>query len=142
LPGVEDAGEGGEGGVGDGDGDGCLCHGLFSQDGQVERGEQAGFEVRGQGEQEVAGVGDLIQDGIGDYRSLTAWLRKDDGSDGLARRFRVSRGDGCYFSASVNRCHAAAGMLSVVPSRSVVSLTATLPSRMAVSTQLPPLPSE
>lgn len=47
-----------------------------------------------------------------------------------------------YLSKSVNSAHASAGMLSVKPSRSVVSRTRTMPPSLAVSTQDPPLPPE
>jgi hypothetical protein len=47
-----------------------------------------------------------------------------------------------YLSESVNSAHASAGMLSVKPSRSVVSRTRTMPPSLAVSMQDPPLPPE
>lgn len=45
-------------------------------------------------------------------------------------------------SELVNFAHASAGMLSRLPSRSLVSRTATLPVALAASMQLPPFPDE
>jgi hypothetical protein len=44
----------------------------------------------------------------------------------------IPRG-GSYLSETANRCQASAGTLSVTPSRSVVSLTRTIPLPLAVS---------
>lgn len=50
LGGVEEGGEGAQGGVGDLGVDGGLAGGLVPQDLDVERGEQAGQDVPGQGQ--------------------------------------------------------------------------------------------
>lgn len=63
LGGVEDFGQCCECVVGDGDGDGGLPVFLVPQDGQVEDFEQAGFEDGRQVGEDVAGVGDFIEDG-------------------------------------------------------------------------------
>ncbi|HXC83323.1 MAG TPA: hypothetical protein VNV62_15870, partial [Trebonia sp.] len=63
MVGVEDGGQGVEGGVGDFDVDGGLVAGFVPQDVQVECGEQACFELGRQCGEEVSGVGDLVQDG-------------------------------------------------------------------------------
>jgi hypothetical protein len=53
LAGVADGGDDLEGVVGDLSKHGDLAGGLVPEDFQAERGEQAGFEGRGQGGQEV-----------------------------------------------------------------------------------------
>jgi hypothetical protein len=62
LAGVEDGGQGLEGVVGDDGGHGGLPAGPVPHDADVEYVEQAGFEVGGEGV-DVAGVGDLVEDG-------------------------------------------------------------------------------
>jgi hypothetical protein len=68
-------------------------------------------------------------------------MRKGIGVTDCLRRLPGWRCDG-YLSASVNFCQSPAGMLRVVPSRSVVSLMRMPPVPVAVSTHAPPLPSE
>ena len=61
--GVQDAGEGLEGGFGDLGEDGGLAAGLVPQDLQVEGLEQLGFELRGQAGQDVPGQRQLVEQG-------------------------------------------------------------------------------
>lgn len=61
LAGVEDGGEGLEGGVCDLDGDGCQLAWLVPQDGEVECGEQAGFELVGEAGEDVAEVREFVE---------------------------------------------------------------------------------
>ena len=84
LGGVEDLGEGGEGGVGDGGGDGGLPAGLVPQDRQVDGGEQPGPEGRREVGEDVAEVGQLVYEGgVGcagrgsgePASSVSAWVR-------------------------------------------------------------------
>ena len=71
--GVQDAGEGFEGGVGDLGEDGDLLAGLVPQDLQVERLEQLGLQLRRQAGQDVAGRGELVeQGGVGGFGGLLA----------------------------------------------------------------------
>ena len=63
LAGVEDFGDGTEGGVGQDGPDGDLVAGLVPQDGDVEGGEQPCFERGRHAGHDVAGVGDLVQEG-------------------------------------------------------------------------------
>jgi hypothetical protein len=68
LAGIENAGKSVEGGVGDLGEDGGLPAGLVPQDLQVERVEQAGFEVGGQAGQDVPGQRQLLQQrGVGGF---------------------------------------------------------------------------
>jgi hypothetical protein len=60
LAGVGDAGEGLQGVLSDLDEHGDLLAGLVPQDLDAERGEQAGFEGRGQAGQAVAQEGELL----------------------------------------------------------------------------------
>jgi hypothetical protein len=66
LSGVQDGGDGLEGGVADLGADGDLAAGLVPQDGQVEGGEQLGFEPWCQPGQDVSGERELVQErGVG-----------------------------------------------------------------------------
>lgn len=89
LVGVEEFGECGEGVVGDGDGDGGLCVFLVPQDGQVEDGEQAVFECGRQVGEDVAGVGDLVQDGGVGGLSLTRITRSGSSAAGRIETRRI-----------------------------------------------------
>jgi hypothetical protein len=82
---------------------------------------------------------------IGDYWSLTGAARPKaaEATGQLTRGFpQLPSLRRCYLSAPVNFSQAAAGTLSVPPSRSVVSLTRITPSAEAVSTHSPPLSFE
>ncbi len=61
--GVQDAGQGFEGGFGDLGEDGGLGAGLVPQDLQVEGLEQLGLQLRGQAGQDVAGHRQLVEQG-------------------------------------------------------------------------------
>jgi hypothetical protein len=63
VAGVENGGEGAEGGVGDLGPDGGLAVFVVPQDVQVEHLEQAGLEVAGQAGQDVPGQGELVEQG-------------------------------------------------------------------------------
>jgi hypothetical protein len=63
LAGVEDGGQGAEGGVGEDAVHGGLAAGLVPDDGDVEGGQQPGFERGRELGDDVAGVGDLVEDG-------------------------------------------------------------------------------
>ena len=69
LAGVQDGGDGLEGGFADLGADGDLLAGLVPQDGQVEGGEQLGLEPWRQAGQDVPGEGELVQEaGVGGGR--------------------------------------------------------------------------
>jgi hypothetical protein len=102
LSGVEDAGQSGEGDVGDGDGDGGLSLALFQS---------------------------ICSSNAANRRTRLAGKRLNHGGTG-------------YFSDAVNLCQAAAGVLSVIPSRSFVSRIVITPPSLAVSRQSPPLSFE
>jgi len=63
LAGVQDAGDGLEGVLGDLGEHGGLLAGFVPQDFQAERGEQAGFEGGGQAGLDVPGEGELVEQG-------------------------------------------------------------------------------
>ncbi len=63
LSGIGDAGDGLEGVRGDLHEHGGLADGLVPQDFQAERGEQAGFEGRGEAGQDVAQGGEFVEQG-------------------------------------------------------------------------------
>jgi hypothetical protein len=66
LASVQDGGDGLEGGVADLGADGDLAAGLVPQDGQVEGGEQLGFEPWRQAGKDVSGERELVQErGVG-----------------------------------------------------------------------------
>jgi hypothetical protein len=69
LAGVQDGGDGLEGRFADLGADGDLLAWFVPQDGQVEGGEQFGFEPWRQAGQDVAGEGELVQQpGVGGGR--------------------------------------------------------------------------
>ena len=63
LAGVENGGQGLQGGVGDLGVDGGLAAGLVPQDLDVERLQQPRLQLRGQAGQDVSGQGQLVEQG-------------------------------------------------------------------------------
>jgi hypothetical protein len=61
LAGVEDAGDGVQGGVGDLGADGGLAAGFVPQDGDVEHLEEPGFEPGREGGQDVSGEWETVE---------------------------------------------------------------------------------